>query len=76
MEGDGRLQKTGGLSGCRPPKDEAPYSVKRTVHSSEQKSFPLGIKFHTCNAVTWFIEAKCVAGKVKPPEEHDLTLPH
>jgi len=28
------------------------------------------------NAVIWFMETKCVAGKVKPPEEIGLTLPH
>jgi len=28
------------------------------------------------NAVVWFIEARCVAGKVKPPEEIGLTLSH
>jgi len=29
-----------------------------------------------CNAVIWFTEAKCVAGKVKPPKENGLTLSH
>jgi len=28
------------------------------------------------NAVIWFIEAICVAGKVKPPEENGLMLSH
>jgi len=28
------------------------------------------------NAVVWFIEAKCVAGKVKPPKEIGLMLSH
>jgi len=28
------------------------------------------------NEVLWFIEAKYVAGKVKPPEENGLTLSH
>ena len=32
--------------------------------------------FHMRNAVIWFIEARCVVGKVKPPEENDLTLSH
>jgi len=40
------------------------------------KSFGLGIKFNMRNAVIWFIEAKCVAGKIKPPEENGLTLLH
>jgi len=26
------------------------------------------------SGVIWFMEAKCVAGKVKPPEEIGLTL--
>jgi len=28
------------------------------------------------NAVLWFIEAKCVAGKVKPQQENGLKLSH
>jgi len=28
------------------------------------------------NAVIWFTEARCVAGKVKPSEENGLTLSH
>jgi len=28
------------------------------------------------SAVIWFIEARCTAGKVKPPEENGLTLSH
>jgi len=27
-----------------------------------------------CNAVTRFIEVKCIAGKAKPPEENGLKL--
>jgi len=29
-----------------------------------------------CNTVIWLSEAKCVAGKVNPPEEIGLTLLH
>jgi len=28
------------------------------------------------NAVIWFVEPRCVVGKVKPPEENGLTLSH
>jgi len=28
------------------------------------------------NAVIWFIEARCIAGKVKPPEKSGLALSH
>jgi len=28
------------------------------------------------NAVMWFIEAKCAAGKAKPPEENGLRFSH
>ena len=41
-----------------------------------RKSFDLGIKFNTCNAVIWFVEAKYVAGKVNPPEKNGLKLSH
>jgi len=39
-------------------------------------SFVLSIKFNTRNAVKWFIEAKSVASKVKPPPKNGLTLSH
>jgi len=28
------------------------------------------------NAVIWYIEARCVVDKIKPPEETGLTLSH
>jgi len=28
------------------------------------------------NAVIWFIETKCIAGKVRPQEENNLKLSH
>jgi len=69
MQGESeRLQKTKGHLGYRPPKDEATYRVNGTVYSS--KSFALSIK------EIWLIGAKCIAGKVKPPEENGLTLSH
>jgi len=39
-------------------------------------NFALGIICNMCNAVIWFIEVECVAGKVKPPEENGLKLSH
>ena len=55
----GGLQRTMVHLCCKPP------SLKGTVYS--RKSFALGIKFNMPNAVIWFIEAKCIVGKVKPP---------
>jgi len=33
--GGGRLRRIRGNLGCRPPKDEATFRVKRTVYKSE-----------------------------------------
>jgi len=34
------------------------------------------MKFNMCNAIIWFIGAKFLAGKVKPPEENRSKLSH
>ena len=72
--GSGRLRRTKGHLGCRPPKGETAYFVKGTVHNSSQKSFAPGIKCNIGNAVIRWIEVKCIAGKAKPPEENGLKL--
>ena len=48
-------------------------TVLGTVNNSYKKSFALGNMY---NVVLWFIEAKCVAGKVKPQQENGLKLSH
>ena len=56
--GDGRLRRTRGHLGCRPPKDEATFRVKGTVYSSEETPLALSVKFNTRYAVICFIEAR------------------
>jgi len=69
MHVGGRVRRTRSHLGCRPPQGEVSYIVKGAVYSSKKKSVVLRITFYMSNTIIWFMEAKRVADKVKPPEE-------
>ena len=73
---DVRLRRTRGRLCCRSPKEEATFCVRGVVYSSKSTSFIMSIKFNMPSTVTFFIEARCVVDKDKPPEETGLTLSH